>query len=216
MKAVPQEKLKGAQKLISFARHGGSTRQILWGAMIAGTCRSQPLALAPSGVLRISRDRDNWRIFGGLKFSMLGFCGGGVWKFWQVSSIWRFMVVPMYPCRMVPQINFYGSEIRHGIFWGGGGGLNVSPGIFLSFVWSPRDFLGFWFLPPFDHPCHLKSAVPSWALALLRIIVFVQCFLFLFRRIKTKECFYLTWPVPDGPVWITFFPMCCNNFAACS
>ena len=49
MKAVPQEKLKGAQKLISFGKHGGSTRQILWGAMIAGTCRSQPLALAPSG-----------------------------------------------------------------------------------------------------------------------------------------------------------------------
>ena len=148
-------------------------------------------ALSPSGVLRISRDRDDWRIFGGLKFSMLGFLGGG----WKIFA-----------------------EIRHGIFFFflGGGGLNVSPGIFLSFVWSPRDFLGFWFLPPFDHRCHLKSGVPPWALALLRIIVFVQCFLFLFRRIKMKECFYLTWPMPDGPVWITFFPMCCNNFAACS
>ena len=28
---------------------------------------------------------------------------------------------------------------------------------FWGFVWSPRDFLGFWFLPPFDHPCLLKS-----------------------------------------------------------
>ena len=28
---------------------------------------------------------------------------------------------------------------------------------FWGFVWSPRDFLGFWVLPPFDHPCLLKS-----------------------------------------------------------
>ena len=173
-------------------------------------------ALAPSGVLRISRDRDDWRIFGGLKFSMFFFGGvGGGWKI--LASIFNLKI---HGSSHVSRphgsaSNFYGSEIRHGIFWGGGG-LNVSPGIFLSFVWSPRDFLGFWFLPPFDHPCHLKSGVPPWALAVLRIIVFVQCFLFLFRRIKTKECFYLTWPVPDGPVWITFFPMCCNNFAACS
>ena len=27
-------------------------------------------------------------------------------------------------------------------------------------VWS-GDFLGFWFLPPFDHPRHLKSGVPQ-------------------------------------------------------
>ena len=32
-------------------------------------------ALAPSGVLPISWDRDDRRIFGGLKFSMLGFLG---------------------------------------------------------------------------------------------------------------------------------------------
>ena len=41
--------------------------------------------------------------------------------------------------------NFYGSEFRHGIFWG----LNFDPGIF-----------GVWLLPPFEHPCHLlKSGV---------------------------------------------------------
>ena len=32
--------------------------------------------------------------------------------------------------------------------------------IFWGFVWSPKDFFGFWFLPPFDHPCHLKCPSP--------------------------------------------------------
>ena len=27
------------------------------------------------------------------------------------------------------------------------------------FVEGPRDFLGFWYLPPFDYPCHLNSGV---------------------------------------------------------
>ena len=41
--------------------------------------------LCPGGlVLRISRDRDDGRIFGGLKFSISGFLGVG--KFWQVFS----------------------------------------------------------------------------------------------------------------------------------
>ena len=36
-----------------------------------------------------------------------------------------------------------------------------------GFVWwvsvgSRRDFWGFLFLPPFDHPCRLKSGVPPW------------------------------------------------------
>ena len=54
-------------------------------------------------------------------------------------------------------------------FSGGGGGLNVGPGLFsFSFlggggggVLSTRDFLRFPFLPPFDHPCHLKSGLLS-------------------------------------------------------
>ena len=181
--------------------------------MIAGTCRSQPCFISQRGTPNFKGQ--GWlKDFWGFEIFNVGifFFGEGVGKFWQVSSIWRFMVVPTYPCCMVPQINFYGSEIRHGIF----GGVKCQSRDFFEFYSRPREFLGFWFLPPFDHPCHLKSGVPPWALALLRIIVFVQCFLFLFRRIKTKECFYLTWPVPDGPVWITFFPMCCNNFAACS
>ena len=44
--------------------------------------------------------------------------------------------------------NFYGSEIRHAIFWG----LRFGPRNFGGFVSSP--------IPPFDHPCYLKSGVP--------------------------------------------------------
>ena len=43
--------------------------------------------------------------------------------------ILRFVIVPKYTSHVVPQINFYGSEIRHGIF----GGLNFGPGIFCGF-----------------------------------------------------------------------------------
>ena len=41
-------------------------------------------------------------------------------------------------------------------------GLNFGLGIFGGFVWSLSDFGRFWgiFLPPFDHPCHLKCRVP--------------------------------------------------------
>ena len=41
-------------------------------------------------------------------------------------------------------------------FWG----VNLWSRDFLgAFVGSPRDFFGYWFLPPFDHPYHLKSRV---------------------------------------------------------
>ena len=43
--------------------------------------------------------------------------------------ILRFVRVPKYTSRAVPPINFYCSEIRHGIF----GGLNFGPGIFCGF-----------------------------------------------------------------------------------
>ena len=39
------------------------------------------------------------------------------------------------------------------------GGLIFGAGLLLGFVGSPRDFLGFCFLPPFDHPRHLKLGV---------------------------------------------------------
>ena len=38
-------------------------------------------------------------------------------------------------------------------------GLIFGPGIFLSFVGSPRNFFGFCVLALLEHPCHLKSGV---------------------------------------------------------
>ena len=62
--------------------------------------------------------------------------------------------------------NFYGSEIWHGFF----GGLNSGPGFFffvLFFLFEAlRVFLGFDPVPPFDHPCHLKSGLHPWVLEL--------------------------------------------------
>ena len=53
--------------------------------------------------------------------------------------------------------SFCGPESRHWVF----GGLNFGPGIVWGFVWSPKNFFGFRFLSPFDHPCHLKSPSPQ-------------------------------------------------------
>ena len=44
--------------------------------------------------------------------------------------------------RVVPRINFYGSEIRYGMFWG----LNFGPGILVLFE-ALGIFLGFDFCP---------------------------------------------------------------------
>ena len=38
--------------------------------------------------------------------------------------------------------------------------LGNSAGDLLGVKFWSRDFLGLRFLPPFDHPCHLKSGVP--------------------------------------------------------
>ena len=88
-----------------------------------------------------------WKILASVWFKKKFF---GVFK-----TIWRFLIVPMYPSYIVPRINFYDLEIQHGIFLR----LNFGPRNFWGFVWSPRDLFGFWFLSPFDHPCHLKSGV---------------------------------------------------------
>ena len=55
----------------------------------------------------------------------------------------------------------YGSEIRRGIFWG----INFGPVIFcfVLFFWSPRDFFGFWFLPPHSIiPVTWNPEYPLW------------------------------------------------------
>ena len=66
--------------------------------MALGLLEDMSSFLCPGGwVLRISSDRDDQRIFWGLKFSISGFFGVG--KFWQVFSS-------------------LGSLIEVGIFWG--------------------------------------------------------------------------------------------------
>ena len=57
--------------------------------------------------------------------------------------------------------NFKAQKFSMGFF----GGLSFGPGIFLGFVGIARDFFGFGFLPPFEHPHHLKSRVSSWVYA---------------------------------------------------
>ena len=67
--------------------------------------------------------------FGGVKFSILGFCRVGKLDFLGVfKTFWRSVIIPSYPGCIVLQIKFYGSEIQHGVFWG----LNFGPGIFLG------------------------------------------------------------------------------------
>ena len=107
--------------------------------------------LGGGGSLRISSDRDDRRIFWGLKFSIswFFFLGGGVGKFWQVSGAHNLQLLFSGFSRSLEI--FYGSETGHGIFLR----LNFfGPGIFLGFVWSPTDFFRFLIFPSFDHPCH--------------------------------------------------------------
>ena len=101
-----------------------------------------------------------WKdFFEGVRFSISGFFWVG--KFWQVffwvfkTNVSIFRVISFFVLCFL-EISMTGD--LHGIFWG----LNFSQGIFLGFVWSLRDFFGFWFLPPFDHPCHSKFGVPTW------------------------------------------------------
>ena len=84
--------------------------------------------------------------------------------FWGYSKlIFLFFVLYHF---MLPG-NFHNdSEIWHEIFWG----INFGPVIFLVFFFfffgSPRDFWGFWFLPPPPHsiiPVTWNPEYPLWA-----------------------------------------------------
>ena len=85
------------------------------------------------------------------------------------KTIWRFM----YCClcwmhssanKVSPNFSFY-TIILFNSFWKflrfGNLGVNFSV-ISLGFVGNLRDYFGFWFLPWFDHPHHLRSGVPPW------------------------------------------------------
>ena len=105
------------------------------------------LGKLPRGVLQISSDRHDWGIFGG--FEMLLSISGFFWvgKFWQVF----------------PQVAWF----KKGFFWVSKTTVSVFRVILFNAIWkslrlvdSAWDFLRFQVLPPFDHPCHLKSGVP--------------------------------------------------------
>ena len=74
------------------------------------------------GSLRISSDRDDRRIFWGLKFSISGFFGGrGVGKFWQVSGAHHLQVLTSsYFFRVFHALwkYFMARKLVTGYFWG--------------------------------------------------------------------------------------------------
>ena len=74
---------------------------------------------------------------------------------------------------MLPGNFYYGSEIRHGIFWG----INVGPAIVWGFVWSPRDFGGFWFFPHSIIPVTWNLEYPLWAWVTEKDAEFVTLFI---------------------------------------
>ena len=86
------------------------------------------------------------------------------------------------------------------------------PGIFGGVsVGSPRDFFGFWFLPSFDHPCHLKSVVP-WACYVASKFLWAACLLWPFWFVHVKwphinwERFRLTVPFKSK------LTICCESW----
>ena len=57
--------------------------------------------------------------------------------------------------------NFKAQKFSMGFF----GGVKLWSRDFFGFVGIARDFFGFGFLPPFEHPYHLKCGVSSWEYA---------------------------------------------------
>ena len=110
-----------------------------------------------------SSDGDDRRIFGGLKFSIQGFFWVG--KFWSY-----FCWVAWFKKGFLGIQNNLTIRLR-------ASANNVQPNLLcfvetfkarkfdMGFFWRvnfwSRKFWGFWFLPPFDHPRHLKFGIPS-------------------------------------------------------
>ena len=108
-----------------------NSAQVNWGLVIQG------------GVLQISSDSDDQRIFLVLKFSISGFfCVGKFWQvfvwvaclkqgiFWGIQNNLKICDSSHVSRLGRSSGKFYGSEIQHEIFWA----LSFGPGIFLSFV----------------------------------------------------------------------------------
>ena len=93
---------------------------------------------------------------------------------------------------------FWGRFLIQGFF----GGVSVG---------SPRDFFGFWFLPSFDHPCHLKSVVP-WACYTASKFLSAACLLRPFWFVHVK------WPLINGERFRITVPfkskltICCKSW----
>ena len=103
------------------------------------------LVVVPEGILQISSDRDDRRMFLGLKFSVSGFFGVG--KFWQVffgQLDLRFMML-----------------ITFNAFWKFSW-LRDSAWDFLGVKFWSRDFLGFDFCPHSIIPVTWNPQYPSW------------------------------------------------------
>ena len=143
---------------------------IKWVSTI-GDLKVIPQDFIPRGVLWITSDGDDRKIFLGLKFSnfrifWVGKFGKNFIGWLDVSRDFFLGIqnnLKIHGSARATNKNsisnlffmlyhlmlsgkFYGWENQHGI------SLRVN-------FWS-RDFCGFWFLPPFDHPHHLKSRVP--------------------------------------------------------
>ena len=113
-------------------------------------CDLSPEGGGERGVLWISSDRDDLRIFWGFKFSVSGFFGVS-------KTISRFVIVPAYPGCVVPLEIFMAGKFSMG---------------FLGFKFWSRDFWGFclklagfvWVLifAPIRSIHHLTSGVPPW------------------------------------------------------
>ena len=99
--------------------------------------------------------------FWGVKFSIFGFFWAA--KFWQVSFFFLVAWFKRYFLGIQNNLkihdNSYISRPRSSgnkLLW-----LGNSARDFLRVTFWSRDFLSFDFFPPFDHPCHLKSRVPT-------------------------------------------------------
>ena len=139
-----------------------------------------------------------------------GWGEGGVWVF---KTIWTTHVA--YAGRVVLPCNHHGYRVWACFFWR----LNVyGPGISWRFVRSPRDFLGWGFLPPFDHPhvfnpgvTRRRWYVPNLWRCLIRcpsLATSPRAFDELFKKKHTHTCIVWSILLPIVNFNITFDPTC--------
>ena len=107
------------------------------------------VTVIPGGgrMIWISSDRDDPRIFWGRKILASIFLG--IQNLCLSFHVISFKVFWKFLSRKFGKGFFGGLSFGPGIFWG------VSLEALGIFFW-------FWFLPPFNHPHHLKSGVPPW------------------------------------------------------